>query len=62
MKVEYQQRFGEANGNSKLTWQKVSEIERMLLDGKSTRAIATAFGVSQMCIVYIKNGKTWRPQ
>ena len=39
---------------------KVKEIKEMLSFGKSQRAIAKIYGVSQSAINYINIGKTWR--
>lgn len=59
MKVEYNQRWGTANGNSKLTPQDVEAIREQLTDGVPTRWIARRFGVCQTTICQIKNGLTW---
>jgi len=59
VKVAYNQRWGEANGNHKLTPDKVASIRQGLTDGVPTRQLARRFGVCQTTICMIKNGLTW---
>lgn len=60
MKLANQQRFGEANGNAKLTVDDVAEI-RAMLTHESTYVIARRFKVCQSTIMRIKNGTSWPP-
>lgn len=50
---------GEENGSSILSSNQVIEIKRFLSLGKSQRAIAMAFGVSQATINNINTGRNW---
>ena len=59
MKVAYNQRWGEANGNHKLTPDDVERIREQLTDNVPTRWIARRFGVCQTTVMMIKNGLTW---
>lgn len=52
---------GEAHVNAKLTAQRVGEIRQLLAEGgMSQKRIADLFGVSQMTVSNIKQGKIWR--
>lgn len=55
-------RWGENNGQAKLTEEQVMEIKKLLHDGQlSQREIGKIFGVGQGAISGIKLGKTWNP-
>jgi hypothetical protein len=49
----------EANGNSKLTTDKIIKIRDLLTNGISQTRIAQQFGVSQTTISCVFRGKTW---
>ena len=51
---------GEQMGSSKLTNEQVLEIRKLLLTGMAAHKIGKLFGVGKTCILYIKNGKTWK--
>jgi hypothetical protein len=55
-KVQFNQRFGEANGNAKLTKRQVDTIRASNL---STRTLADHYGVTVRAILKIKRGETW---
>ena len=48
------------NNNAKLNENQVSEIKRMLYNGKNCHQIADKFKVSVSCIKNIKYNYTWR--
>lgn len=50
---------GTANGNSKLTEDKVKEIKIMLTKNKYS-TVAEAFGISKATVAQIATGKTWK--
>ncbi|GAG51392.1 unnamed protein product, partial [marine sediment metagenome] len=46
--------------NSKLNEEQVKEIKRLLAEGRMSKtAIGRLFGVTDVAICYIANGKTW---
>lgn len=51
---------GSENGASKLDESKVRIIKNMLSSGNKISAISKKFGVSESCIRFIKQDKTWR--
>ena len=51
---------GEANPAAKLTSDRVREVRAALASGKSQRAVARDFGVSQRAIWGIANGDAWK--
>lgn len=53
-------RRGLENHFTKLTPEKVAQIKRMLIDGKSKRSIAKLFGVSRQAVLDIQTEHTWR--
>jgi len=53
---EFNQRFGETNGNAKLTQQQVDKIRTSSLPN---RTLANQHGVTIETIEKIKKGKTW---
>jgi hypothetical protein len=56
----YTPHYGENNGYSKLTWEKVREIRLLFLKGGFTHiALAHKFGVSRPCICQVVNHKHW---
>ncbi len=57
MTHEFNQRFGEANGNSKLTQSQADKIRSSTLPN---RTLANQHGVTIETIEKIKKGKTWR--
>lgn len=50
---------GSANGNSRLTENKVLEIRRLLAEGRSQRSCAALLGVSLTSVGDIHRGRTW---
>ena len=55
-------RWGEKNGQAKLTEEQVIEIKELLSDGQySQQEIGNMFGVCQSAISAIKLGKSWNP-
>lgn len=50
---------GERNGSSKLTPDTVIKVRAVLSRGRSQRAAASDFGVSQATIWQVASGKTW---
>lgn len=52
-------RVGE-KATSKLTWDSVREIRKMLMKGLTHSVISAKYGVSQSVISEIKNNKTWK--
>ena len=56
MTHEFNQRFGETNGNAKLTQQQVDKIRASTLP---SRTLASQFGVTIETILKIKRNKTW---
>lgn len=50
---------GEKNGRSKLKEADISQIRRLLSEGKTKSLIAKMFGVSRMPITGIANGQNW---
>lgn len=57
---KHRQAVGEANGRSKLTTTKVTEIKKLLKQGQKNTFIAKQFGVDPKTIRNIKNGVTWK--
>ena len=53
-------RTGEDSPRHKLTWEQVHAIRRRLGDGAPTRTLAREYGVSQVTIVHIGTGRTWK--
>lgn len=53
-------KYGEANGSSRLTEQKVRAIRKAHKSGRSSQGkLAKKYGVSQVAIHKIVTGKTW---
>ena len=50
---------GQTNGNARLTAEDVRQIRKLLEAGKTQSEVALAFGVSQVNISLIKNGRSW---
>jgi len=53
---------GEKNNSSKLSWEKVAQIRRLLAEGQTYKEVAEAFGVSRPLISLINTNKLWRDQ
>jgi len=51
---------GEKNGSAKLAREDVAVIRRRILDGYRKKAIALAFGVSDVLVHFIAIGKIWK--
>lgn len=51
---------GEKVGTSKLTWEQVREIRRLLATGIPSRAVGRLFGVNKSAVNRIRQGVTWR--
>jgi hypothetical protein len=50
---------GERTGQAKLNAEKVTEIRRLLANGKTQRFVAQKFGIAEHTVWNIKNYKTW---
>lgn len=50
---------GEANGNAKLTAEKVATIRQLIEAGQTNTAIARRFGVTHSLISRIRRGRSW---
>jgi hypothetical protein len=50
---------GMYNPNAKLLDSDIFRIRQLIKEGQSPRAIAQAFGVSDVMIYLIRNGKAW---
>ena len=48
--------------DSKLSWEKISEIKHMREEGFTHKAIAETFGVVQSTIGRVLSGKRWKPE
>jgi hypothetical protein len=59
MKAKSRHLFGERNGSSKLTDDKVRQIHRLELEGLSQGKIAKSFGVAQGTVNKILHGQRW---
>lgn len=57
---EHQQRLGDINGSSKLTWEKVRQIRQKHKNRIRSDYLAKEFNVSNGCISLIINNKTWK--
>ena len=51
---------GSANPKSKLTEQDIPIIRRRLAEGEAMTALGRQFGVSDVAILYVRQGRTWR--
>lgn len=51
---------GEKNHNAKLTYEKVKEIRKDLINGKSPLFIAEKYGISRRNVYEIKNNRIWK--
>jgi hypothetical protein len=51
---------GQLSPRSKLTWEEVRQIKKMLSDGQTCAGISRKFGVTPENISAIKLGKTWK--
>lgn len=53
-------RIGAANGNSRLTEEKVREIKKMIASCAPYKEIAVKFSISPSTVCQIATGKTWK--
>jgi len=51
---------GTRNPSAKLTEEAVAKIRRRIAAGESCASIGRAFGVADVTIIGIKNGRLWR--
>lgn len=51
---------GDQHHWSKLTFEKVEQIKKMIKDGDSQRVIAERFGIAQSNVSFINTGLTWK--
>ena len=53
-------KIGAANGNSRLTEEKVREIKKMIASCAPYKEIAVKFSISPSTVCQIATGKTWK--
>ncbi len=53
-------RFGESNGNSKLTREQVEELRRLRRDGGNLTKLGKQFGITKSHAAQVARGLSWR--